>query len=389
MTFEHDTTYTDLNGAHCDSDVSIECGQRPVADSTKPSRSIELDFRLDSIVMDRLDVELCGLPKDLYIGNLKDLCGENEESVSYYRTELSKRARNVNHDKAPVGILKDRRKSSKFPLIDKYALDCYLLQQFLDSNVNDLDELFRKPSVSQSQPFTATRSQSSEKNDLSLLKETVASLQSDVLQLKKRSEETEDNVNSVTRKITTDLESLRSELLETRDVITQNINVYVSSGRDPTLSDGLRSITSAISKLEKSKSGMLDELKALKTSIRDNRANIDGLMDTQATEKRDYKERIKYVRNEIESSLSERLSTCADNSKTDTAIKQLNARLKHCEQTQNKDRSDESRVDKRVSDLAQNMNEKLDAMCYVLETSLCKVVDAVNTLSSKKDSASH
>ena len=99
------------------------------------------------------------------------------------------------------------------------------------------------------------------------------------------------------------------------------------------MSDGLRSITSAISKLEKSKSGMLDELKAIKTSIRDNRANIDGLMDTQATEKRDYKERIKYVRNEIESSLSERLSTCADNSKTDTAIKQLNARLKHCEQT--------------------------------------------------------
>jgi len=196
-------------------------------------------------------------------------------------------------------------------------------------------------------------------------------------------------VDSVTRKITTDLESLRSELLETREVITQNINVYVSSGRDPTLSDGLRSITSAISKLEKSKSGMLDELTALKTSIRDNGANIDGLMDTQVTEKRDYKERIQYVRNEIESSLSERLSTCADNSKTDTAIKQLNTRLKHCEQTQNKDRIDESRADKRVSDLAQNMNEKLDAMCYVLEASLCKVVDAVNTLSSKKDSASH
>ena len=37
----------------------------------------------------------------------------------------------------------------------------------------------------------------------------------------------------------------------------------------------------------------------------------------------------------------------------------------------------------------QNMNEKLDAMCYVLEASLCKVVDAVNTLSSKKDSACH
>jgi len=293
-TFEHDTTYTDLNGAHCDSDVSIECGQRPVTDTTEPSRSIELDFRLDSIVMDRLDVELCGLPKDLYIGNLKDLCGENEESVSYYRTELSKRARNVNHDKAPAGILKDRRKSSKFPLIDKYALDCYLLQQFLDSNVNDVDELFRKPSVSQSQPCIGTRSQSSEKNDLSLLKETVASLQSDVLQLKKRSKETEENVDSVTRKITTDLESLLSELLETREVITQNINVYVSSGRDPTLSDGLRSITSAISKLE-------------------NGANIDGLMDTQVTEKRDYKERIQCVRNEIESSLSERLSTCADN----------------------------------------------------------------------------
>ncbi|KAH3723689.1 hypothetical protein DPMN_049483 [Dreissena polymorpha] len=127
------------------SSSDIQCGQirqssQNVQESSQSliSQILESSFNVDDVVFDRLNSELFGLVKDAYIPKLIDMSDNKESTLSQYRQDLSRRARLC--ENCPTGSLKERRGASR---AKKYAEDCYLLQQFLDGNVTNVDNLYR------------------------------------------------------------------------------------------------------------------------------------------------------------------------------------------------------------------------------------------------------
>ena len=122
----------------------------------------------------------------LYLRKLLTTTDSSAEVISNYRTELSKQAKSCISENTPVGILKDRRKTKNTSIAEKLAGDCYQLQQFLEYNITDVDDLYRKtlntPLV-QNQTMNSPCAQSTLM--LPNLKEDLVSLKADILFLKR------------------------------------------------------------------------------------------------------------------------------------------------------------------------------------------------------------
>ena len=73
-------------------------------------------FQVDDVVVDLLNRELTGQPKESYITTLISTTDSSAEVISTYQLELSKL-----YDNAQTGILKDRRKTNKTSLAEKLA----------------------------------------------------------------------------------------------------------------------------------------------------------------------------------------------------------------------------------------------------------------------------
>ena len=98
-----------------------------------------------------------------------------EETLSHYRHELAARSRQC--ENPPVGVLKDRRKSMKYSVADKYAQDCYTLNQFLSGNIMEVDDLFKKANNLANISVSQTpRVNTDFEHDINLLKNNVSSL---------------------------------------------------------------------------------------------------------------------------------------------------------------------------------------------------------------------
>ena len=130
-----------------DPDGNIESGQR----QTDQYRA----FKLEAVIQDRLDSELQNLTKDLYISTILDITNACEDTLSFYRNELALRVSQSDNPPPNFGILKDRRNSSKGSIAEKYANDCFQLNQYLLGNTSDIDDLFKKPQT----PFRQSLSQ--------------------------------------------------------------------------------------------------------------------------------------------------------------------------------------------------------------------------------------
>jgi len=93
----------------------------------------------------RIDEDLHNLPKDLYISQLIKNNGACEEKLAKRCSKLADLAKCK--DTTPIGILKDRRKSSKGSIAEKYAHDCYIISQFLHGNLSDINHMFKTSSA--------------------------------------------------------------------------------------------------------------------------------------------------------------------------------------------------------------------------------------------------
>ena len=118
----------------------VQCGQ-----PTSESIDISLIGPRPSVSFDKFDTELNGLPRTSYLNKLIELSNASEETLSHYRNELSKRAKQRHN--APSGELKDRRNTTRTTIAEKYASDCFTIYQFLSSNIADIDDLYRKSSI--------------------------------------------------------------------------------------------------------------------------------------------------------------------------------------------------------------------------------------------------
>ncbi|CAG2220218.1 unnamed protein product [Mytilus edulis] len=90
----------------------------------------------------KLDLELIDLPRDSYIVKLIELTNDSDDTITWYRSMLTSRAKSIQG--CPLGKLITRKSTNRGSSSQKYAKDCYLLQQFISGDPSSIDEVFRK-----------------------------------------------------------------------------------------------------------------------------------------------------------------------------------------------------------------------------------------------------
>ena len=150
------------------------------------------------IKLDKLDNELCNLPKDVYINKLLDLCENDESTVYWYRDTLCSRAKRLSD--CPSGKLLNRKTTKRGSSTARYAKDCYILYMFMQGEKSSINEIFDK----NKDPFCGTDIY---KLNAVEVKVTVQSLLQRITNL----ENVVHSRESVIESLTSDLELLQSE----------------------------------------------------------------------------------------------------------------------------------------------------------------------------------
>ncbi|VDI27220.1 Hypothetical predicted protein [Mytilus galloprovincialis] len=109
-------------------------------DSQDSSQGTHFIPNQDFIAM--LDLELIDLPRDSYIVKLIELTNDSDDTITWYRSMLTSRAKSIQG--CPLGKLITRKSTNRGSSSQKYAKDCYLLQQFISGDPSSIDEVFRK-----------------------------------------------------------------------------------------------------------------------------------------------------------------------------------------------------------------------------------------------------
>ncbi|CAC5426419.1 unnamed protein product [Mytilus coruscus] len=89
-----------------------------------------------------LDQELIDLHRDSYIAKLIELTNDSDDTITWYRSMLTSRAKSIQG--CPLGKLITRKSTNKGSSSQKYAKDCYLLHQFISGDPSSIEEVFRK-----------------------------------------------------------------------------------------------------------------------------------------------------------------------------------------------------------------------------------------------------
>ncbi|CAC5422292.1 unnamed protein product [Mytilus coruscus] len=104
------------------------------------SQGIHFIPNQDFIAM--LDQELKDLPRDSYIVKLIELTNDSDDTITWHRSMLTSRAKSIQG--CPLGKLITRKSTNKGSSSQKYAKDCYLLQQVISGDPSSIDEVFLK-----------------------------------------------------------------------------------------------------------------------------------------------------------------------------------------------------------------------------------------------------
>ncbi|VDI21735.1 Hypothetical predicted protein [Mytilus galloprovincialis] len=100
------------------------------------------DFVPSQEFIAKLDDNLFNLPRDLYIPKLLEMTNDIENTITWYRSILTSRAKSVQG--CPTGKLYTRKGTSRSSSTLKYAKDCYILYMFINGDSSGIDEVFRK-----------------------------------------------------------------------------------------------------------------------------------------------------------------------------------------------------------------------------------------------------
>ncbi|KAL4229216.1 hypothetical protein ACF0H5_012255 [Mactra antiquata] len=240
--------------------------------------------------------------------------------------ELSKRA---DLENPPMGILKDRRKSTKTTLAEKYAQDCYQKKQYLSSSIPDINDLYRK------QPITPSHSTSSQnhipdRNELLNIKDMVSRLPADVLSMKKQLIEKDTKIEADCK----ELNEINSELKTCTNFIAESFETN--------------------------------------PDVRDNNSNIVSLNDNKYAEKNARKLDIKDLFENIEVQISDIKSSPVSKEELESKVKTLNSKLKSHEIKLNSD-NPSTAVDKSRKTFSINLCEQFNSLGKRLEKSIGSV----------------
>jgi len=325
--------------------------------------------------------KLVGLTKTQYTSTVLDLTAHSEEALVNYRHHL---LCTINESEPhPLGLLKDRRNTPNgSTAAQKYADDCFVLQEYILGNTPDVKRLLKKQSLNQSvslpQPTPSRRSQSHTAGsidvDTNALKETVAIMQAEIAGLKASVNESNEQINV----LKTDLSATKHELISCSNIFATHFKLGKESSNDIThLSRGMQALTNIISKLESSRNNHTEAIEALHISTRDNAANISHIKDAETALKNNLKLKVGGLKDYVNEHISLTQNNHVTKKDHDNSLKTIHSKLKTVEQQVL------TKPDTGNTDVFCNAFEKLsDSITKQIETLCTNVSNALQPLST-------
>ena len=254
-------------------------------------------------LFDQLDAALEGLTKDLFIATLLSTTGSSEDSIARYRSELAVRAKR--YKDGPTGALITRRSTAKGSVSEKYAADCYLLYQFINGNKVDVHELFKHQPGSFPQRLNSTcigDDSPTLASEITLMKETMAKILTDVNLLKSNVKETQETLSSVSDSLKRDVSDIKLEIEACKLKCTQTINgdTYPKAAESNCLADKLSHIGWMIARLDNSRMLLEQKSRDLEQCIRDNAMGLNELRDRETSGNNALKGQIRDIREKVD-----------------------------------------------------------------------------------------
>ncbi|KAL4221070.1 hypothetical protein ACF0H5_019332 [Mactra antiquata] len=363
--------FVNTNSPPLDRDGSIQCAQpsSTVHFTPRPMNN-NMSYQLDEVILDRIDNELEGIPKDQFINRLLESTDSSEEMLSNYRSELSKRAKRVCN--TPLGMLKDRRKTRKESASMKYANDCFLLKQYLDGNIQDISNIFRKGAEqSDCQAEPTSNSGSISDFDIRNIKETISVLQADVIMLKRQLMESEKKCDSMNK----DINDVKCDLVSCAATISQHLKDSSLQDDSPNLAKCLRLLTTRVQKLQESSNSTSSKVSEIQTSVRDNTILIGNINDNESASKNKVKLQMKDLTEKIDSDGAKLHQYHIKNQELENSLKSLSSKLKNSEHRNATPNADN--IERSFNNLAQDMGAKFQIMCQNIEISMKNMSSAI------------
>ena len=321
-------------------------------------------------LFDHLDAALDGLTKELFIATLLQLTGSAEDLVSRYRSELAVRAKRCKN--GPTGALITRRSTAKGSVSEKFAADCYLLYQFINGNTLDISELFKPQQGTISSRLNSTcigdDNAPTLKSEITLMKETMTQLLTDVNLLKTNFTQTQETLNTVSDSLKKDISRIKLELDACKLKCTQTINTekYPKAAQSTCLADKLSHIGWMITRLDNSRILLEQKSRDLERCINDNSMGLSELRDRKTSGNNALKCQIRDIRENMEEfkeSTNSKVSTDSG-----TMYADMSKRIKSIEKRVDRPRS--SKLESSFNDLSKTVSFKIDKLCSVVEQAL-------------------
>ena len=173
-------------------------------------------------------------------------------------------------------------------------------RQFINYNINDVSDMYRKATTT---PSTHTLSESTsctqqqDNSELFLVKETLATLQSDVLSLKRSVHDSNNKMDSLCAELQPDLRNMKDAI---QNCVIHMNNDSTNGAENETLSSSLQSLANTASKLQTSRNTAVRDISELRRSVQDNSSNVQHLKDSEFSAKSNCEHSLSDLRNEFQ-----------------------------------------------------------------------------------------
>ena len=94
----------------------------------------------------------------MYISKLLQLTNESDDSITWYHSALTSRARSI--QECRMGKLLNRNSTNKSSSSSKYARDCYILEKFIQGDKSQIEEVVRKEDQTKPSVFESSNDSS-------------------------------------------------------------------------------------------------------------------------------------------------------------------------------------------------------------------------------------
>lgn len=283
--------------------VSLQCGQQSntMSDSmdvTNHDVNTGVDgndgetftaFVYNDVIMDRLDQDVDGLPRDLYIQTLLKSTHGCEETLSIYRSKLAERAKHC--ENGPKGTLIARKNTNKRSVIEKYATDCHSLSQFLNGCMPDIDDIFKPASrrdtvntgAAPNTPASVSRVEGvTMQSEISTIKNTIVSLLTDVNMLKSDMAKAKADILDISQSMKSGITHIENELSACKVNIDKHLFPKHTKDEDTackSLSEGIAKVSLLVTSLDKHRQSIVNKMGEIDVNVRDNANGVEQLRD--------------------------------------------------------------------------------------------------------------